>query len=65
MRTLGARQGSTPRLTFRRRLAAGAALCVATTTAAVVGAGVPALATVSSVTVSPSRSAAGAQSSYT
>ena len=65
MRTVGARQGSTPRLTFRRRLAAGAALCIATTTAAVVGASVPALATVSAVTVIPARSAAGALTNYT
>ncbi len=65
MRTVGARQGSTPRLTFRRRLAAGAALCIATTTAAVVGASVPAFATVSAVTVTPARSAAGALSNYT
>jgi putative cell wall-binding protein len=64
VRTLGARQGSTPRLTFRRRLAAAAALCIATTTAAVVGASVPALA-LSGVSVTPSRSAAGAQSTYT
>ncbi|HZV27225.1 MAG TPA: hypothetical protein VFG00_13145, partial [Acidothermaceae bacterium] len=65
MRILGARQGSTSRLTFRRRLAAGAALCIGTTTAAVVGASVPALANVSAATVTPSRTAAGAQSSYT
>jgi putative cell wall-binding protein len=65
VRTLGARKGSTPRLTFRRRLAAGAALCIATTTAAVVGASVPALADVSTATVTPSRTAAGATSNYT
>lgn len=65
MRTLRARQGSTFRLTFRRRLAAGAALCIATTTAAVVGTSVPAFATVSAVTVTPARSAAGALTSYT
>jgi putative cell wall-binding protein len=65
VRTLGARQGSSPRLTFRRRLAAGAALCIATTTAAVVGASVPALANVSTSTVTLSRNAAGALSAYT
>ena len=65
MRSIGARQGSTPRLTFRKRLAAGAALCIATTTAAVVGASVPALADVSGITVTPSRTAAGALSNYT
>jgi putative cell wall-binding protein len=65
VRTLGARQGSTPRLTFRRRLAAAAALCIATTTAAVVGASVPALANVSTSTVTLSRNAAGALSTYT
>src|SRR5450631_2231937 len=65
VRTVGARQRSTPRLTFRRRLAAGAALCIATTTAAVVAASVPALATVSAVTVTPARSAAGALTIYT
>ena len=65
MRTAEARQGSTPRLRFRRRLAAGAALCIATTTAAVVGASVPAFATVSAVTVTPARSAAGALTNYT
>ena len=64
MRTVGARQGSTPRLTFRRRLAAGAALCIATTTAAVVGASVPALA-LSAGAVTTSRPAAGALTNYT
>ena len=65
MRTIGVRQGTTPRLTLRRRLAAGAALCIATTTAAVVGASVPALANVSSASVALSRTAAGANSNYT
>ncbi len=65
MRTLGARQGSTPRLTFRRRLAAGAALCIATTAAAVVGTSVPALANVSTAAVVTSRSAGGALTNYT
>jgi putative cell wall-binding protein len=65
VRNIGARQGSTPRLTFRRRLAAGAALCIATTAAAVVGASVPALANISSASVALSRTAAGARSDYT
>ena len=65
MRIPGARQGSTSGLTFRRRLAAGAALCIAATTTVVLGASVPALANVSAAAVTASRPAAGAQSSYT
>ncbi len=65
MRTLGAQDGSTRRVSLRQRLTAGVALSVAAASAVIVGTSVPALATVSGVTVTPIRAAAGATTNYT
>jgi putative cell wall-binding protein len=65
VRTLGARDGSTRRVSLRQRLTAGVALSVAAASVVIVGTSVPALATVSGVSVTPIRAAAGATTNYT
>ena len=65
MRTLGARDGSTRRVSLRQRLIGAVALSVAAASVVIVGASAPAFATVSGVSVTTVRAAAGATTNYT
>jgi hypothetical protein len=65
VRTLGARDGSTHRISLRRRLTAGVALSVAAASVVIVGTSVPAFATSTGVAaVTPLSMAAGSLANY-